>query len=174
MKKAFSTFLAIVILALCIPGATLATNETEASTTVTYTHEVVFQDEYIVRIPSQYNINEDSYLEITAEKMDIGETKYVYVLLDPGKNAMAGDIINLTNPNGGAIRCQVLVENSLNSSGVRVSLENTSYRVAYFNHNSLAPYQYGKVYVVPEILEGTAEGTYTGTLHFDIFLVDRQ
>lgn len=172
MKKTLLMLLAVLLLACCIPGAAFATNETEATTTVSYTYEVAVEDEYIINIPSEYVITDGSYLEITASKMDISSDKRIYVQLDPAKNAMDGNIMNLISQSGNAIRCSVLTKNSLNPDPDTspVSVVNTSYRVAYFNSNSLIPYQYGRVYLVPDLDPGTAPGTYTGTLHFDIVL----
>lgn len=174
MKKTLSMLLAVVVLALCIPGAALATNETEGTTALSFTYTLPApEDEYIINIPSQYIITGENYMEITASKMDIGSDKRVIVSLDPTKNAMDGNTINLiSGNNSNAVRCEVFAENALYSEGTRVSVVNTSYRVAIFKSNTPSiPNQYGRVYVIPEIDSGTAEGTYTGTLHFDIALV---
>ncbi len=173
MKKTASLLVAVLLLTLCIPGTAFAANETGGTTTVTYTYEKTYVDEYIINIPSQYVITDGSYMEISSSKMDISDSKYIYVSLDPNKNALAENIMNLTGQNGNAIRCQIFVDNSLDPSGTLSRLDNCSYRVALFDNHSTAPYQFGRVYIVPEIDSGTPEGTYSGTLTFDIVLVDR-
>ncbi len=158
MKRTVSILLAVVILALCIPGAALAANETQATTTVTYTVE----DGYIINIPSSIDLNNSTCLEITASRMNT--PGYIWVSIDTSRTAIPNNAMSLLDGSGHSLSCTLTVGDADGSGNVR-GISNTDYRVAIFEPNSLTPTDYGKLYF--SVDDSSAEvGTYTGTLYF--------
>lgn len=161
MKKVLSAILAIALI-LSLSCTAFAVNDTEGSTTVTYT---VSDEGYIINIPAFIDLNESNCLEITASRMNTN--KYVWVMIDTARTAITGTTLCLDDGTGKSIFCDLTVGSANSNSGLYV-LTTTEYKVASFSPNNLIPDNYGKLYF--DVLADIANpGVYSGTIYFTIW-----
>jgi len=169
MKKALALLFSFTIVAsMAIPA--FASNETSAYTELSYSYER--EPDYVINIPTSFNINYTEYISITSSKMDIDANKRVKVKFDEERTGISPNGISLVGPEGSSLRCDVWVS-SLADPNTQVRADKASYAVAFFDNYSTSPYQYGRICFVPDILPDTVSGTYTKTVYFEIILEEK-
>ena len=161
MKKLFYSLLSIVVLVSCMTAHVMAANETEASTTVSYTVE----PGYTVSIPATISLNNASYVEIHASNVSLEQNKKLYVKIDRTKTTFTQDRFYLMN-GANYVPCDLYVGSHLTDE--KQSCYDTEYVVAVFESGYMEATQYGRLYITPS--NGAYEaGTYTGTIYFEIY-----
>ena len=163
MKRIISTILVFALI-LSLSCTAFAANETEGSTTVTYTVSDAGEVGYIINIPASINLNETNCLEITASRMNTNS--YVWVSIDMARTAITGNTLCLDDGYGNSILCDLSVGYANGYEGTK-SLSATDYKVASFVPNDTTPDEYGKLYF--EVHDASAKpGEFTGIIYFTI------
>lgn len=190
MKRAVMSMVCIGLI-VCCSFSTIAhaANETDASTTVTYTKSgngdlspAPTTASYEINIPSEISLNSGRELYITANSMNLNPEQSVIVSVDYDRTYTT----DITTTDNGIIEDSYL--KLMNTNGVdfaKVNINRHDYEVnagtilnredstaAIFEGSSLQPTKYGLLYLNLYRPTTLAEGTYTGTIYFTIELVD--
>ena len=169
-KRLFSILLVIALVCSVVPMNAFA-SQTSGSTTVTY----YYSPEYSINIPASISVNDTDMFTFVAGKMDIGSGKRVNVIIDGQSTYENGGNFYLYKdkgtPSEAKIPCTIMRGNPSGSIGWQ-GITGLSEVVAWFENGNTDPKGYGAIKFRPEVAGDTPYGTYTGTVHFKIELVD--
>jgi len=189
MKKTF-TVLLLVVAMLAMPFSVYAADETSGSMSVVFEYTAPEPEPdpeppadpttYIIEIPATVTNDNIEHIPITASKNTIDEGKMVTVSVDWDKSYDSEGYFNLYKDKGElseeSIRCRVLLYLDDNlTEGVYVDyFETTRDRpLVKFLAGETTPSYGGHIGLKPLVeYSGASSGTYTGTLYFNIQVVD--
>lgn len=189
MKKTF-TVLLLVVAMLAMPFSAYAADETSGSMSVVFEYTAPEPEPdpeppadpttYIIEIPATVTNENMDHIPITASKNTIEEGKAVTVSVDWDKSYGPDGYFYLYKDKGEeseeSIRCRVLLYlDSQLADGVYVDFYEThrDKELAIFPSGSTTPSYGGFLELRPMTINtGVSSGTYTGTLYFNIQVVD--
>lgn len=165
-----------------------AANETDASTTVTYTKsggETVSTPtaSYEINIPSEISLNDGRELYITANSLSLNSGQSVIVSVDYAKTytvditttetgaTIEDSYIKLLSTNGVDF-AKVNINRHDYDTGAGTIMNAADTTAAIFTGSSLQPTKYGLLYLNLSRPTTIVAGTYTGTIYFTIELVN--
>lgn len=183
-KKALVAFLSLALL-LALPLPASAAGATEGQTQIYYifsglrTAPVVSTPSpspvisYEVNIPATYCSRTDPCLAITASKVDIGAGKLLTVSVDWEKTFDENGFFFLTNTEKPKYKamCSLYRSNAYGIVGEWMSSPDYALAAAFEDGNT-TPVSFGYIVANTTADDTTIDGTYTGTIYFQIELQD--
>jgi hypothetical protein len=181
-KKVLSLLLAVALFS-AMPMVSLAANETEMNTSVSYTkiEETATEPEtpsnptpkpatYEINIPASISLNDTQELNITSSSINIPDGKTVVVEVN-GKTFESDGYLYLKNSGPDKIGVELL---RLNTESGQVDKVGNMSPVAFFNNKSTTPSVYGLMYVraFSGDIKAAQPGTYHGSIYFNIRIID--
>lgn len=196
MKKKTLILMIIVIIFYALPVVSIAANQTELNTVITYTIEssttptpeptptptpepnptpepesppITSSATYEINIPATISLNDGNEICITSNYMNLNSGQNVVIYSDTvGYNGW----IDLPGTEFGS-----KISVSLNRRNIENGQLERIYQgdvVARFDNNGIAPAEYGSLYVIPfqADVDYAEPGTYTGTLRFKVEIVN--
>lgn len=179
-KKALAALLSLALL-LALP---LPASAAEASTQIYCTFSGLrteappvtsapAQPSYAVNIPATYNTNTTPCLAITASKVDIGAGKLLTVSVDWEKTFDENGFFFLANTEKPKYKamCSLYRSNTYGIVGEWMSSPDYALATAFEDGNT-TPVSFGYIVANTTADDTTIDGTYTGTIYFQIELQD--